>query len=87
MYVNHKQLTKKEETMSFAFPIWKSPHIPKLFLKKTEGCKQITFSNIPFSVAEDKVLQYVNTDTTTTVNMSRTPKVLSAKYQKDQMSC
>ena len=48
---------KKEETMSFAFPIWRSPHIPKLFLKKTEGAKQITFNNIPFSVAEEKVLQ------------------------------
>ena len=55
--MNHKQLMKKEETMSFAFPIWRSPHIPKLFLKKTEGAKQITFSNIPFFVAEEKVLQ------------------------------
>ena len=40
----------------FIFSIQKSPHIPKLFLKKTEGAKQITFSNTPFSVAEEKVL-------------------------------
>ena len=42
--------------IDFILSIQKSQHIPKLFLKKTEGAKQITFSNTPFSVTEEKVL-------------------------------
>jgi len=42
----------------FTLPIQRSPHniIPKLFLRKKEGAKQITFSTTPFSIAEEKVL-------------------------------
>ena len=44
------------ETTYFTLPIPRSPHIPKVFLRKKEGAKQITFSTTPFSIAEEKVL-------------------------------
>ena len=40
----------------FSLPIQRSPHIPKPFLKKKEGAKQIAFGNAPSSTAEKKVL-------------------------------
>ena len=46
----------KQESLIFTLIIQTSLQIPKVFLKKKEGAKEITFSNTPFSVAEEKVL-------------------------------